>query len=63
MSKTTQKSRVPDHSNSNHKGHNRQQGRDKRQEEKRKALEAHATQGVDTADLRKMKTILVNKKI
>jgi hypothetical protein len=45
-----QKSRAPDHSNSNHKGHNRRQGRDKRREEKRKALEAHATQGVDTAE-------------
>jgi hypothetical protein len=40
----------PEYSSSNHKGHNRRQGRDKRREEKRKALEAHATQAVDTAD-------------
>jgi len=44
-----QSSHVPEHSSSNHKGHNRRQGRDKRREEKRKALEAHATQAVDTA--------------
>lgn len=44
-------SRAPaEHSSSNHKGHNRRQGRDKRREEKRKALEAHATQAVDTAE-------------
>ena len=43
-------SRAPDHSSSHHKGHNRRQGRDKRREEKRKALEAHATQAVDTAE-------------
>ena len=42
-------SHVPEHSGSNHKGHNRRQGKDKRREEKRKALEAHATQAVDTA--------------
>jgi hypothetical protein len=41
---------APDHSNTSHKGHNRRQGRDKRREEKRKALEAHATQAVDTAE-------------
>ena len=43
-------SHAPEHSSSNHKGHNRRQGRDKRREEKRKALEAHATQAVDTAE-------------
>ena len=43
-------SRVPEHSSSNHKAHNRRQGRDKRREEKRKALEAHATQAVDIAE-------------
>ena len=44
------KSHAHEHSsNSNHKDHNRRRGRDKRREEKRKALEAHATQAVDTA--------------
>lgn len=44
-------SHAPDeHSSSHHKGHNRRQGRDKRREEKRKALEAHATQAVDTVN-------------
>ena len=42
--------RAPEHSSSNLKSHNRRQGRDKRREEKRKALEAHATQAVNTAE-------------
>jgi hypothetical protein len=56
------KSGAPDHSSSNHhKGHNRRQGRDKRREEKRKALEAHATQAVDIAaesDLSRQDTLI-----
>ena len=42
--------RGPEHSSSNHKTYNRRQGKDKRREEKRKALEAHATQAVDNAE-------------
>ncbi|KAF8811267.1 hypothetical protein BYT27DRAFT_7231739 [Phlegmacium glaucopus] len=52
---------APEHSSSNHKGHNRRQGRDKRREEKRKTLEVHATQVVDAAnddDLSRQDTLM-----
>ena len=52
-------SHAPEHSNSNHKGQNRRQGRDKQRDEKRKALEAHATQAVDTSnDLSRQDTLV-----
>jgi hypothetical protein len=50
---------APEHSSSNSKSHNRRQGRDKRREEKRKALEAHASQAVETAgDLSRQDTLI-----
>jgi hypothetical protein len=50
---------VPEHSGSNLKRYNQRPGRDKRREEKRKALEAHAAQAVDTAnDLSRLDTLV-----
>ena len=51
-------SHAPGHSSSNHKSLNRRQGRDRRREEKRKALEAHATQAVDTAGVFRQDTLI-----